>query len=221
MMGQLNEAFLHQEKGLWFFWLWIWAERLVSFWSLKHCCPKLEASVSTGAQPWDPVMYNVPILAVLTVSVNDDRTNKPLFNNLTGAGLKHRGCIHGLVWVCLHAIFVWPWSSTRSSIPVILNIPLWCFGAPPFSSDSTTQQGFISHACLPKDSKHYGCWWHWLQTSTMIPFIVLLYSVLDVHVYYLFAIVSESLSYQTAYSFGIRSICKRKIRAQYSPVEGD
>lgn len=39
-------------------------------------------------------------------------------------------------------------------------------------------------------------------------------SVLDVHIYYLFAIVSESLlfilPYQTVYSFRIRTVCKRK-----------
>lgn len=33
------------------------------------------------------VLYNCPTLAALIVSVNDDRTNKPLFNNLTGQAL--------------------------------------------------------------------------------------------------------------------------------------
>lgn len=101
----------------------------------------------------------------------------PLFNNLIGAGLKHRVCTYGLVWVthCLYAIFpcvALKFNQEQHSH----DAQEWCFGALPFSSDSTTQQGFLftSHACLPKDSKHYGCCWHWLQTSALISFMVLL-----------------------------------------------
>lgn len=45
-------------------------------------------------------------------------------------------------------------------------------------------------------------------------------SVLDVHVFSLFATVSESLSYQSnyVYSFGVIPICKRNVRAQCRPV---
>lgn len=151
----------------------------------------------------------------------------PLFNNLIGAGLKHRVCTY-MVWsgsltAYMPFFLVWPWSSTRSSIPMMLKSALGLFPSaqtvphsrvfflPPMLACQRIQNimdvAGTGFRLLP--------WFLLWCCLSVLGCLSLCHGIWKPLVY-------PSISIQLwVFLWNKNCLCKRKIRPQYSPREGD